>query len=227
MTSRDLRGGRELKASATARPRLAALGLVSLLKRWVLRPFAGPLLASRATSGLRMSAGTMRPAGVVAVVGRLEAVGIPVWLSGGWGVDALVGHQTRRHGDLDLLLDCVHEQRAVAELAALGYHTLTSEPGPGPLVPRRVVVYDAMGRSVDLHPVDLGHWLATAIAERLPDADDPETAAFAEGHIGERRVQCLSAALQIAAHEGYPGRDVDRHDLDVLQRLAPGPPAWK
>ena len=39
---------------------------------------------------------------LLAVVGLLEADGIDVWLDGGWGVDALLGQQTREHDDLDL-----------------------------------------------------------------------------------------------------------------------------
>jgi Aminoglycoside-2''-adenylyltransferase len=32
-----------------------------------------------------------------------EQHGIKVWIDGGWGVDALLGHQTRKHDDLDVL----------------------------------------------------------------------------------------------------------------------------
>jgi hypothetical protein len=39
---------------------------------------------------------------VVDVLERLDRAGVPVWLDGGWGVDALVGRQTRPHRDLDL-----------------------------------------------------------------------------------------------------------------------------
>jgi lincosamide nucleotidyltransferase A/C/D/E len=31
------------------------------------------------------------------IVGQLEAAGLVVWLDGGWGVDALLGRQTRPH----------------------------------------------------------------------------------------------------------------------------------
>ncbi len=29
---------------------------------------------------------------------------IDVWLDGGWGVDALLGKQTRKHGDVDIVV---------------------------------------------------------------------------------------------------------------------------
>ena len=31
----------------------------------------------------------------------LENLGIEIWVDGGWGVDALLGEQTRPHKDLD------------------------------------------------------------------------------------------------------------------------------
>jgi lincosamide nucleotidyltransferase A/C/D/E len=34
----------------------------------------------------------------------LEQRGIRFWVMGGWGVDALLGRQTRPHKDLDLLV---------------------------------------------------------------------------------------------------------------------------
>jgi lincosamide nucleotidyltransferase A/C/D/E len=42
---------------------------------------------------------------VIEVLDCLEQAGIHVWVDGGWGVDALVGEQTRDHSDLDLALD--------------------------------------------------------------------------------------------------------------------------
>jgi lincosamide nucleotidyltransferase A/C/D/E len=42
---------------------------------------------------------------VLDVLAALAALGRRFWLEGGWGVDALVGHQTRAHRDLDVDLD--------------------------------------------------------------------------------------------------------------------------
>jgi hypothetical protein len=101
----------------------------------------------------------------------------------------------------------------------MGYGTMTSEPVSDSLTPWRIAVYDALGRSVDLHPVDLERWLTTVVAPALPGAEDPAAAAFAEGRISGRRVRCLSAALQTLAHRGYAGREADHHDLRLLAQL--------
>jgi hypothetical protein len=37
----------------------------------------------------------MTATGVHEVVSRLKAAGVPFWLDGGWGIDALVGRETR------------------------------------------------------------------------------------------------------------------------------------
>jgi lincosamide nucleotidyltransferase A/C/D/E len=43
------------------------------------------------------------------VLADLTEAGCSVWVAGGWGVDALVGRQTRLHRDLDLALDARNE----------------------------------------------------------------------------------------------------------------------
>ena len=41
---------------------------------------------------------------VLEVLDLLKRSGIDPWVDGGWGVDAIVGTQSRSHGDLDLRL---------------------------------------------------------------------------------------------------------------------------
>ena len=38
------------------------------------------------------------------LVAQLEQAGIQVWLDGGWGIDALLGRDTRPHHDLDIVV---------------------------------------------------------------------------------------------------------------------------
>ena len=49
----------------------------------------------------------------ISIYQRLLAAGIQVWLTGGWGIDALLGEQTRPHKDIDviMLLDDVVRMR--------------------------------------------------------------------------------------------------------------------
>ena len=93
---------------------------------------------------------------------RLTDHGIRVWLSGGWGIDALLGEQTRPHHDLDviMLLDEVARTREL--LACDGYtlKELWSEnrwvaDSHGIKTPTAFVLHDAEGREFDAHAIRL------------------------------------------------------------------------
>ena len=50
------------------------------------------------------------------------AADAPVWLMGGWGVDALLDRQTRPHNDLDVLVDVSNLERLRRCLIDLDFH---------------------------------------------------------------------------------------------------------
>jgi hypothetical protein len=58
---------------------------------------------------------------VLAVLDAVRSVGCRFWIEGGWGVDALVGHQTRPHRDVDIDIDGAFEGEVLAALRDLGY----------------------------------------------------------------------------------------------------------
>src|SRR2546427_1302716 len=41
---------------------------------------------------------------VLSFYNELASLGIQIWVDGGWGVDALLGKQTRTHKDLDIAI---------------------------------------------------------------------------------------------------------------------------
>jgi len=162
------------------------------------------------------------PADVVPrVVEALHRAGLPAWVVGGWGVDALIGKQTRRHRDLDVIFqrDDDAQQRAVRALAGLGFRFVKREtvPGadPGCWLSTRLVMADDAGRLVDLHPVEFPLIVVSDQSERTFTPED----AFVTGVVGEQRVPCLSAQLQLVLHEGYEARDYDREDVARLLSL--------
>jgi lincosamide nucleotidyltransferase A/C/D/E len=119
----------------------------------------------------------MTPDDVVAVLDRLDAAGIEWWVEGGWGVDALLGEQTRDHRDLDR---GIHQEDAARVEATLAeYHRV--ETGEWP---RFLVLDDEEGRRVDLT-------LAGAVHR-----DDAETRGV--GRIAGRQVRCLSLDNQLS-----------------------------
>ncbi len=44
-----------------------------------------------------------------------------VWIAGGWGVDALIGKQTRAHNDVDIAFDIQDEEKIIKTFYQLGY----------------------------------------------------------------------------------------------------------
>jgi len=157
---------------------------------------------------------------VLQVLDALDAASVPVWLSGGWGVDALLGGQTRRHGDLDLLLRSEGDiPAAVDALAGIGIDTVDTSAVGGLWMPVMVQVRDRARRVVDLLPVD---------PATLP-SDEP----YATGMLGGRPVPCLAPDVQVAFHLGYRPRSTHRRDVRRIcarygltpPELAPGPGA--
>ena len=61
---------------------------------------------------------------VVSIHRRLLDNGIQVWLTGGWGIDALLGEQTRPHKGLDVIVLLDDVARLVEVLGQDGYDRL-------------------------------------------------------------------------------------------------------
>jgi lincosamide nucleotidyltransferase A/C/D/E len=149
---------------------------------------------------------------VAEILEWLRTAGVEVWLDGGWGVDALVGEQTREHDDLDLIVRDAHEARMREVLADRGFAQVQGG------VPQSFVLADAEGREIDVHPVSFddrggGHLLSA-------DGDPfghPAEAFAAIGSILGHRVPCLSAGAQMSNHSwGYTPGDTDAHDMRLL-----------
>jgi lincosamide nucleotidyltransferase A/C/D/E len=148
---------------------------------------------------------------VLEVLQRLDEAGVPVWLDGGWGVDALVGEQTRPHDDLDVVIALSDATSATAVLSDVGFAITADER------PTRFVVRDARDRRVDFHTVifdDEGggtQTLQDGTAWRYP----PEGFS-GQGRVDERTVACISPAVQVLCHLGYAPDAADHHDMQLL-----------
>src|SRR6266576_6217580 len=86
---------------------------------------------------------------VVQLMQLFDQNSIDVVVDGGWGVDALLGEQTRSHGDLDIAV----EQKDVAVLRRFleerGYREIKLEIAR----PWNFVLSDASGREIDVHVI--------------------------------------------------------------------------
>ena len=146
---------------------------------------------------------------VLAVMELLAAEGIRGWIDGGWGVDALLGEQTRPHADLDLAVDERAVDRLVPMLRADGYTVFRDE------LPVAIALRHGDGREVDLHPLAL-------TPDGGGDQQQPNGARPwhygppATGHIDGRPVPCNDLDTQIRSHLGYQPDHNDHADMHVL-----------
>src|SRR4051794_14103637 len=62
------------------------------------------------------------------VVAVTQQAGIPVWLFGGWGLDARIGRITREHGDVEFWLERSNAERTRAILVEAGASALATQP---------------------------------------------------------------------------------------------------
>ncbi|WP_020134403.1 nucleotidyltransferase domain-containing protein [Streptomyces sp. 351MFTsu5.1] len=151
---------------------------------------------------------------VLRILDLLRRARAEVWVGGGWGIDALVGEQSREHRDLDLMHRQEQEPAVVAALAAAGYVESLD------LRPVRFVVTDPGGREVDLHPLVFGGDGSAVQASGVPERPFGYPAsAFVTGTVGGTAVPCLSAGQQVFFHQGYEPTERDRHDMALLRRV--------
>lgn len=149
---------------------------------------------------------------VLSLLAVLRHAEVDTWIGGGWGIDALVGRQTRRHRDLDLMHRAEQEPAVVAALAEAGFvETLDGRPV-------RFVVTDPQGREIDLHPLVFA--ADGSAAQASPDPEHPfayPASCFVTGTILSTTVLCLSPEQQVSFHQGYEPAAHDRHDMAQLR----------
>lgn len=166
----------------------------------------------------------MGPEDVLEVLGCLGSVGVAAWVDGGWGVDALLGEQTRPHDDLDLVIALDQAERALAALAGSAYRLHEDRR------PTRLVARAPSDRRIDFHTVTFdadgggGQALPGGGAYRYA----PEGLA-GHGTIAGHAVRCLSAEEQVRCHTGYTPDEQDRRDVLALHRRfgIPLPPPYQ
>lgn len=147
------------------------------------------------------------------VLDALESASVRVCLDGGWGVDALLGEQTRPHADLDLVVGVDDADALTRALGGIGLHPRS---GVGSA---NVVLRDDRGREVDVHLVRFD----ARGDGRFPLPDGRvwpfHAAAFSgRGRIAGREVRCLSVDAQVQCHaQGYAPTENDLRDMERLQ----------
>jgi hypothetical protein len=157
------------------------------------------------------------------VVAVMRAADIPIWLFGGWGLDALLGRITRDHGDVEFWVERDQAERSKAVLVDAGAVALTTQPPE-----------EACEFTWDDAP------FSTAYFDRQPDGRitlagrwsdwelPPESFGDDPGILDGLEVPTMSATGMLAMKEQYPTlrngrswRDKDREDIETIRALIP------
>jgi lincosamide nucleotidyltransferase A/C/D/E len=166
---------------------------------------------------------------VVSLHLRLAERGVDWCVVGGWGVDALLGFQSREHKDLDVLLSLDALPASMDLLADEGFglaykwpesraipgrHLLLGEP-----LPSAFVLTHADGREIDVH-VYGGTAEAIEILWDTARTLTPGDLA-GSGTVAGTPMCCMTAAMQIICHEGYDLPPEQADDVLLLRQQEP------
>ncbi|MEG0355759.1 MAG: aminoglycoside adenylyltransferase [Lachnospiraceae bacterium] len=147
------------------------------------------------------------------VLDLLEHLGIPYWLDGGWGVDVLMGKQTRKHQDVDIDFDAHYTDTLVSELVAHGYAVEMD------LRPVRMLLYHPARSHIDIHPFVLLNDGMAKQADGNGGWYKFEADYFGSAMFEGRSIPCISAKGQRIFHTGYELRESDKHDIKNIDSL--------
>jgi lincosamide nucleotidyltransferase A/C/D/E len=142
----------------------------------------------------------------------LESRGIKIWIDGGWGVDALLGRQSRPHADLDIVI----EEKGLAALRSfLAAEGFRDAPQPDTRA-WNFVLADANSRKIDVHVVVLDNDGNGIYGPKQNGQSYPASALQAHGVIAGVPVRCTSPEFQMQCHTGFALRETDYHDVRFL-----------
>ncbi len=133
---------------------------------------------------------------------------IDIWLDGGWGVDALLGEETRHHNDIDLFVEEKNGKTFIEILKEKGF----TEVIEAYTTTDHMVWKDAKDRIIDLHVFEFNEQ-GDLIFE---GKSYPSNVFSGIGEIGDKVVKCINAENQVLFHLGYEHDENDIHDVRLL-----------
>ena len=149
---------------------------------------------------------------VIDLYTKLGNLGVEIWIDGGWGVDALLGRQTRPHADLDIVI----QQRDVPKLRELleaeGYEDVERDDTS----PWNFVLGDHSGHEVDVHVIVFDPDGNGLYGRPERGVMYPAASLTGTGTINGHRVRCISAEYMVRFHTAYEPHDTDFRDVSAL-----------
>ena len=136
--------------------------------------------------------------------GEWRALGLRVWLDGGFCVDALVGRTLRPHSDLDVAVERRDFGRFAAWCETVGFASEPSESAD-------IVVFARKGVRLDAHIVELGTDGAYVSGVAYPNGS-----LTGEATLADEQVSCVAPEWLFRFKTSYPPQEKDRIDVRAL-----------
>jgi lincosamide nucleotidyltransferase A/C/D/E len=154
----------------------------------------------------------MNSADVIDLYTTLEKLGVEIWIDGGWGVDALLGEQTRPHKDLDIAIQQKDVPMLRQFLETRGYGDIKLEDAKA----WNFVLGDENSREIDVHVIVIdgkgnGLYGPAEKGEMYPAAS-----LTGKGEIEGYTVRCISPEWMVKFHSGYQLKEKDFRDVSAL-----------
>ena len=141
---------------------------------------------------------------VIELMQLFDQNGIEVFVDGGWGVDALLGEQTRSHADLDIALQHKDVPNLRALLEARGYRDVLRDDTRD----CNFVMGDDQGHEVDFHS-----YTFDAHGKLVFGIEYPLDSLTGTGSIQGYPVKCISPEWMVKFHSGYELDENDYRDV--------------
>lgn len=143
---------------------------------------------------------------------RFKKAKIQFWLDGGWGVDALLGKQTRSHTDLDIVIqeDDVTKLRSLFNM--LGYKEIYRDDTSL----WNFVLCDNLLNEVDIHVISFDQDGNGVYGPLERGVFYPADSLKGIGCIQSMKVNCLTPEYQLVSHSGYQLKEKDYMDIKSL-----------
>ena len=133
---------------------------------------------------------------------------IKVFLDGGWGVDALIGYETRTHNDIDIFVEKKDYHKFIQIIKDNGFYEIKMEY----TTTSHTVWEDENKRIIDLHCFEY-----TDDDKILYEGNCFPLETFTgRGKVEDIEVSCIEPYSQVMFHLGYEFDENDMHDVKLL-----------
>jgi len=149
---------------------------------------------------------------VIELYTTLESLGIKIWIDGGWGVDALLGEQTREHADVDIVIQNKDLLKLRELLETQGYKDVARDNTSD----WNFVLGDDNEHLVDVHAVIFDEQKNGLYGPKKKGTMYPADSLSGIGIINGEKVRCISAEWMIKFHSGYKLVEKDHKDISAL-----------